>query len=500
MSTILSFFKKISQCVEGLIRRKEILNFMEKKYVDHGNSINTCESCALIEELKDLIICNRDKGIPPRCFYPDKFRGIKKETGEGVKGIVVIGLNPGSSDKDEQEANCPEGSPITWTEEHKNWTNKWETESNGESRMTKIPFYNRIQKFLNELNKQEYFNLNEVVWTEVFKCELNVELKKEIDVPVIYFEKYWRKKIISLCFDLPMDEVEEFVNYYGQSIKTIENSPLEEEKYEVYFPKGDTCEKKLPLLLQDIYAIWRDEKKNQKKRAYSINHFLKNKFLKDFELTKIQPSENGYLFNNPSSLDIECFNILQGDDEIPFKDILLTNPHENQFEINFKEYFKRFNYILKRKKYENKKDSYWHIKIEVDPENNNRVDNKTLILGIIKCPLLLNSNGNNVGQKNIGKYVDVATHCSGKFLHKELNQIIPNEYPVLCIGKEAFQYVRVIAPNRLVIGMPHSSGSYGGAYRIYYDVAYEEKRTKIFEWISKDPLNNEKELNSKYFS
>lgn len=53
--------------------------------------------------------------------------------------------------------------------------------------------------------------------------------------------------------------------------------------------------------------------------------------------------------------------------------------------------------------------------------------------------------------------------CVGKYLFREL-QVIPSDWPLIGVGKEAFRALAYLFSDRTVIGIPHPTGSYGNQF------------------------------------
>ena len=53
--------------------------------------------------------------------------------------------------------------------------------------------------------------------------------------------------------------------------------------------------------------------------------------------------------------------------------------------------------------------------------------------------------------------------CTGRFLTYELT-VVPPEWPLIGIGKEAYQALAYRYPERTVIGVPHPTGAYGDKF------------------------------------
>ena len=56
--------------------------------------------------------------------------------------------------------------------------------------------------------------------------------------------------------------------------------------------------------------------------------------------------------------------------------------------------------------------------------------------------------------------------CSSTYLLKEASQI-PNNWPIIAVGREAFTATAYMFPNRTVIGIPHVTGSWGGYSKMF---------------------------------
>jgi hypothetical protein len=53
--------------------------------------------------------------------------------------------------------------------------------------------------------------------------------------------------------------------------------------------------------------------------------------------------------------------------------------------------------------------------------------------------------------------------CTGRFLTQEL-EVIPLEWPLIGVGKEAYQSLAYRYPTKTVIGIPHPTGAYGDRF------------------------------------
>lgn len=73
---------------------------------------------------------------------------------------------------------------------------------------------------------------------------------------------------------------------------------------------------------------------------------------------------------------------------------------------------------------------------------------------IAKCELA-------AGQKHV--LTEMATTCSRRFLSREM-AAVPQDWPVFAIGRKAFEAACFLGPQRAVIGVPHTTGAWGGAF------------------------------------
>ena len=65
-------------------------------------------------------------------------------------------------------------------------------------------------------------------------------------------------------------------------------------------------------------------------------------------------------------------------------------------------------------------------------------------------------------------------HCTGKFLKEELNIIQIVEWPIFAVGKVTFNALAYLCPERIVIGVPHPTGSHGH-FSYLFDKGNDEK-------------------------
>lgn len=63
-------------------------------------------------------------------------------------------------------------------------------------------------------------------------------------------------------------------------------------------------------------------------------------------------------------------------------------------------------------------------------------------------------------QRRIELPLDTLRTCTGKFLKKEL-EVMPDDWPIIGVGREAYKACSYLFPDRTVIGIPHPTGSHG---------------------------------------
>jgi hypothetical protein len=67
--------------------------------------------------------------------------------------------------------------------------------------------------------------------------------------------------------------------------------------------------------------------------------------------------------------------------------------------------------------------------------------------------------------------------CTRSFLNEEL-AAIPNDWPLIGIGREAYKALAYLYPNRTVIGVPHPTGSFGNFNELFEDNKVREGKLK----------------------
>lgn len=94
-------------------------------------------------------------------------------------------------------------------------------------------------------------------------------------------------------------------------------------------------------------------------------------------------------------------------------------------------------------------------------------------------------------QSKKNKLLSVATTRDDihRYLFKEL-QLIPKNWPLIAVGKKAYEILSYSFPDRLVIGIPHVTGSFGHFKRLFKKGKLkQETRKKILAIIKKaDPI------------
>jgi hypothetical protein len=78
--------------------------------------------------------------------------------------------------------------------------------------------------------------------------------------------------------------------------------------------------------------------------------------------------------------------------------------------------------------------------------------------------------------------LDTLRHCMKRFLLRELvPELIPIDWPIIGIGKQAFDVLCYIAPERTVIGVPHPTGAWGNSFnnKLFPSGSMNEKFRKL---------------------
>lgn len=69
--------------------------------------------------------------------------------------------------------------------------------------------------------------------------------------------------------------------------------------------------------------------------------------------------------------------------------------------------------------------------------------------------------------------------CISNFLSKELESV-PRSWPLIAAGKYVYQALAFRFPNRIVIGVPHPTGSYGHFQKLFSKLN-NKKMLKVFK-------------------
>lgn len=74
--------------------------------------------------------------------------------------------------------------------------------------------------------------------------------------------------------------------------------------------------------------------------------------------------------------------------------------------------------------------------------------------------------------------VQTLRYCGGRFLHHEL-RVVPESWPVVAIGREAFNALAYLLPNRIVLGCPHPTGSRGHFDKLFDNGILSQEVSKV---------------------
>jgi hypothetical protein len=80
--------------------------------------------------------------------------------------------------------------------------------------------------------------------------------------------------------------------------------------------------------------------------------------------------------------------------------------------------------------------------------------------------------------------------CISKFFKKEIESVFPR-YTIFALGNKAFEFCSLSFPKHLVVGLPHTSGSFGTFVHLYQKV---EKNPEKFQKI----ISAKKDKNGHY--
>lgn len=82
--------------------------------------------------------------------------------------------------------------------------------------------------------------------------------------------------------------------------------------------------------------------------------------------------------------------------------------------------------------------------------------------------------------------VQTLRRCAGLYLSQELGAM-PEEWPVIAVGSDAFRAVAFLEPNRRVLGIPHPTGSRGHFARLFEgDVLRSDVSTAVSGALDSD--------------
>jgi hypothetical protein len=459
-----------------------------------AESGNPCQGIALcqIKKTDDII-------IPPRCLYLEEFKHnckvddnliySKKNNGEfqdpekktltvdetklklffdekqnqenQIEGIVVIGKNPGKIQNNLSEHNHykqlinEESDLYSGIEQF--WKEGWQ------HGVHPINYYNNINWILNYLNaKVDQFNIKRVLWTEIMKCQFDLELKtNQIEFNPSYYI-HWLNNDISIECDEkapkitpPKDNETNPFYQYNEGILTI--TLVTEDNMREY--------------IQTVLSEWKRKMKEIDKIEDSLINILYPNF-KDFQ-------------NGSQELTINFkqyfFSVLEYE----------MRKFDDNLDEDLKYYIKEysFNWI------ENKFHLFGVNKLEIIKglDRNKKSALKSYLTKFLpklekylkELTLFRNSNDTNQAMKDSKEYYPAANECHRKYLQKEL-EIIPKDWPIMCIGKEEFRFISFAYPNRKVIGLPHVTGAHGNAPKIYDFTKkdFEKNRIAIANWLN----------------
>ncbi|MCL5733877.1 MAG: hypothetical protein M1334_04495 [Patescibacteria group bacterium] len=82
-------------------------------------------------------------------------------------------------------------------------------------------------------------------------------------------------------------------------------------------------------------------------------------------------------------------------------------------------------------------------------------------------------------KKNGKLYAQTVKEDINRHLRKEI-EVVPEEWPIIGVGKVAYVILSYLYPERLVIGMPHPTGSYG-----HFAEIYDSRKEKLRDDIRK---------------
>ena len=75
--------------------------------------------------------------------------------------------------------------------------------------------------------------------------------------------------------------------------------------------------------------------------------------------------------------------------------------------------------------------------------------------------------------------------CISKFFKNEIKEVFP-KYTIFTLGNKAFEFCALSFPNHLIIGLPHTSGSYGTFVHLYRKVEKNPEKFRKIISVKKD--------------
>jgi hypothetical protein len=430
----------------------------EKKHIE-----NIEKYYLQIQDSKDINLKKEDDGTfqlddnnSNNSNFEDYFDLSTNERGD-VKGIIVIGKNPGKiddseikefrklSDSDTYSESFYEGIVEFWK---KNWFHG----------VHKIPYYNNINWILNYLFfKVPYLNLQEVLLTEIIKCQFASEMSTSMFEFKIGYFVHWLNEDGKDKFTRIILKEDDCIN--GQLTINCKNrvelcrinEVLKEWKYLMH--KKDEITDDLINILYDK----NNEKLNESKSAIKIN-------FKDYfdevllsELDSLPTIIKDHIIANAFDWYNYNFNLTRGLDKNKFADFKKIHGVSEKYK-NITELKKHLNstYLPKLEKY------------------------------FKELTLFRNQNDSNQAYKDTSEYYPSSNECHRKYLKEELAIDEIKNWPIICIGKDEFKMISFAYPDRIVIGLPHVTGAHGDAPKIYDFTKknkFEDVRQSIVQWL-----------------
>ena len=427
-----------------------IRKYNQEYYLQHEDS-NGSEDIKLKKEDDgsfQLVENNLNENGIQKCFIHSK------NENNLVTGIIVIGKNPGKIDDSELDVftkliGSDKSSESFYKGIVEFWKNNW---FHG---VHVIPFYNNINWLLNYLNfSVSTLDLQEVIWTEIIKCQFASEMNtSEFEFKMSYFV-YW----------LNEDGKDQF------RINLKKDDCINGELKIVYEDKDELC--KINKVLKNWRSLMIKEDKIDSKLIRALyekpgesESFIKINFKKYFdevlslELEDLPQDIKNHIVTNAFDWNNYSFNLTRGLDKNKFNNFkkLIVGLEEKYNNITeFKKYL-NLNYLPKLEKY------------------------------FKELTLFRNQNDSNQAYKDTSEYYPSSNECHRKYLKEELAISAVKDWPIICIGKDEFKFISFAYPDRIVIGLPHVTGAHGDAPKIYdytkKDDQFENVRKSIVQWL-----------------